>query len=69
MKYKTALVLAGGAFGTSIGFVLTENFDQVIIKVRSQEIYDEINRGENTTYLPGQKLPKSLKAALTWDEV
>lgn len=69
MKYKTALVLAGGAFGTSIGFVLTQNFDKVIIKVRSQEIYDEINRGENTTYLPGQKLPSSLKAALTWDEV
>ncbi len=69
MKYKTALVLAGGAFGTSIGFVLTQNFNKVIIKVRSQEIYDEINRGENTTYLPGQKLPASLKAALTWDEV
>jgi glycerol-3-phosphate dehydrogenase (NAD(P)+) len=69
MKYKTALVLAGGAFGTSIGFVLTQNFQKVIIKVRSQEIYDEINRGENTTYLPGQKLPVSLKAAMTWDEV
>lgn len=69
MRYKTALVLAGGAFGTSIGFVLTQNFDKVIIKVRSKEIYDEINRGENTTYLPGQKLPNSLKAALTWDEV
>jgi glycerol-3-phosphate dehydrogenase (NAD(P)+) len=69
MKYKTALVLAGGAFGTSIGFVLTQSFQKVIIKVRSQEIYDEINRGENTTYLPGQKLPASIKAALTWDEV
>ncbi|MBA2403471.1 MAG: glycerol-3-phosphate dehydrogenase, partial [Bdellovibrionales bacterium] len=69
MKYKTALVLAGGAFGTSIGFVLTQKFQKVIIKVRSQDIYDEINRGENTTYLPGQKLPASLKAALTWDEV
>jgi len=68
-QYKTALVFAGGAFGTSIGFVLTENFDKVIIKVRSQEIYDEINSGENTTYLPGKKLPKSIKAALTWSEV
>ena len=69
MKYKTALVLAGGAFGTSIGFVLAQNFDKVIIKVRSQEIYDEINGGENTTYLPGKKLPTIIKAALTWDEV
>jgi glycerol-3-phosphate dehydrogenase (NAD(P)+) len=41
----------------------------VIIKVRSQEICDEINRGENTTYLPDQKLPASLKAAMTWNEV
>lgn len=69
MKFKTALVLAGGAFGTSIAFVLTQNFKKVIIKVRSQEIYDEINNGINTTYLPGQKLPSSIKAALSWDEV
>lgn len=69
MKYKTALVLAGGAFGTSLAFVLTQNFEKVIIKVRSKDIYDEINRGENSTYLPGQKLPATLKAALTWDEV
>lgn len=69
MKYKTALVLAGGAFGTSIGFVLTQNFEKVIIKVRSKENFDEINRGENTTYLPGQKLPPSIRAALRWDKV
>lgn len=69
MKYKTALVLAGGAFGTSLAFVLTQNFDRVIIKVRSRELYEEINRGENATYLPGQKLPPSLKAALSWEEV
>lgn len=69
MKYKTALVLAGGAFGTSLAFVLTQNFERVIIKVRSPELHDEINRGENATYLPGQKLPDSLKAALTWEEV
>ena len=69
MKFKTALVLAGGAFGTSIGFVLSQNFQKVIVLVRSQDIYDEINRGENSTYLPGQKLPDTLKAALSWDEV
>jgi glycerol-3-phosphate dehydrogenase (NAD(P)+) len=69
MKFKTALVLAGGAFGTSIGFVLTQQFEKVIIMVRSQEIYDEINRGENSTYLPGQKLPDTIRAALSWDEV
>lgn len=69
MKYKTALVLAGGAFGTSIGFVVAQNFERVIIKVRDQEIYEEINAGENKSYLPNQLLPNSIKAALTWDEV
>lgn len=69
MKFKTALVLAGGAFGTSIGFVLTQNFSNVIVMVRSKEIYDEINRGENSTYLPGQKLPQTIRAALSWEEV
>lgn len=69
MKFKTALVLAGGAFGTAIGFVLTQNFKKVIVMVRSQEVYDEINRGENSTYLPGQELPDTIKAARTWDEV
>lgn len=69
MKFKTALVLAGGAFGTSIAFVLAQNFKKVIIKVRSREIYDEINSGINTTYLPGQKLPSTIKAALSWEEV
>lgn len=69
MKFKTALVLAGGAFGTAIGFVLTQNFKKVIVMVRSEEIYDEINRGENSTYLPGQQLPDTIKAARSWDEV
>lgn len=69
MKFKTALVLAGGAFGTAIGFVLTQNFKKVIVMVRSKEIYDEINRGENSTYLPGQALPDSIKAAMSWEEV
>lgn len=69
MKYKTALVLGGGAFGTAIGFVLTQNFEKVIVLVRSQENYDEINRGENRAYLPGQKLPSTICAAMSWDEV
>lgn len=69
MGFKTAVVLAGGAFGTSIAFVLSQNFEKVIIKVRSVDIYHEINRGENTTYLPGKSIPSSIKAALTWDEV
>lgn len=69
LKYKTALVIAGGAFGTSLGFVLAQNFERVIIKVRHREIYDEINSGENKSYLPGQHLPASIRAALDWNEV
>lgn len=69
MKYNTALVLGGGAFGTSIAFVLSQNFKKVIIKVRTKENLDEINQGENKTYLPGQRISPSIRAALTWEEV
>jgi glycerol-3-phosphate dehydrogenase (NAD(P)+) len=69
VRYRTALVLGGGAFGTAIGFVLTKNFENVIVLVRSRENYEEINCGENTTYLPGQKLPETMRAALNWEEV
>jgi len=56
MKFDTALVLGGGAFGTSIAFVLSQNFKKVIIKVRSHENQLEINEGENKSYLPGISL-------------
>lgn len=69
MKFNTALVLAGGAFGTSLGFVLSHNFSRVIIMVRSKDLALEINGGENKTYLPGQKLPESIRAAQNWEEV
>lgn len=69
MKHNTALVLAGGAFGTSLAFVLSHNFKRVLIMVRSRELAEEINAGENKTYLPGQGLPKSIRAAQNWDEV
>ena len=69
MSYQTAVVLGGGAFGSAIAFVLAQNFDQVIIHVRSPETYQEINAGKNSTYLPGHTLPKNICAARTWDEV
>lgn len=69
MSYKTAVVLAGGAFGTSIAFVLAQNFQRVIVLVRSQSVYEEILRGENETYLKGHRLPENLRPALSWDEV
>ena len=69
MTFKTALIFGAGAFGTSIASVLSENFKQVIVKVRSQDIYDSIKNGENAIYLPGQKLAKNIVPALTWEEV
>jgi len=68
-QYQTAVVLGAGAFGTSVAFVLAQNFQRVIIKVRSQDIYDEIKRGENSTYLPGQAIPSEIVPAISWEEL
>lgn len=69
MQYDTAIIFGAGAFGTSIASVLSENFDRVIVKVRSEDIYDSIKKGENAIYLPGQKLASNIIPALTWEEL
>jgi len=69
VKYQAAIVFGGGAFGTSIASILAENFESVIIKVRSKDIYESIKSGENSVYLPGQKLSQNIIPALTWKEV
>lgn len=69
MKFDTAIVFGSGAFGTSIASVLCENFKNVILKVRDQETYESLKKGENSVYLPGQKLPENLRGALTWEEL
>lgn len=68
-KKKIALVIGAGAFGTAMAQVLSQNFEKVILKVRSQDIYDAIKEGENSIYLPGLKIAKNIDAALTWEEV
>ncbi|MCF8059380.1 MAG: NAD(P)-dependent glycerol-3-phosphate dehydrogenase [Bacteriovoracaceae bacterium] len=68
-KYKKALVIGAGAFGTSIATVLASNFENVILKVRSKDVYDAIKNGENSVYLPDLPIPANLKPALTWEEV
>ena len=68
--YKHALVIGGGAFGTSIANVLANNFERVILKVRRENIWEEILRhGENKEYLPGHTLSPNIWPALTWKEV
>ena len=69
MSYDAALVIGAGAFGTSMACVLGQNFKKVILKVRSQDVYDSVNAGENSVYLPGQKLPSNIKACLSFEEV
>ncbi len=64
-----AIVMGAGAFGTSIASVLSENFKKVIVKVRSQDIYDSIKQGENSVYLPGQKLASNIIPAMSWGEL
>lgn len=68
-KNKVALVIGAGAFGTAMAQVLSQNFEKVILKVRSQDIYDAIKGGENSIYLPGLKIAPNIDAAITWDEV
>jgi glycerol-3-phosphate dehydrogenase (NAD(P)+) len=68
-KNKIALVIGAGAFGTAIAQVLSKNFEKVILKVRSDDIYQAIKKGENTIYLKGLKIAPNIDAALTWEEV
>lgn len=68
-KRKVALIIGAGAFGTAMAQVLSQNFEKVILKVRSQDIYEAIKQGENSVYLPGMKIAPNVDAALTWEEV
>lgn len=69
MKYESCIVIGAGAFGTSMASVVSNNFKKVIIKVRSQDLYEDLKKAQNTRYLPGITLAKNIVGALTWDEV
>ncbi|MFZ9000576.1 MAG: NAD(P)H-dependent glycerol-3-phosphate dehydrogenase [Bacteriovoracaceae bacterium] len=70
MTYKTALVVGAGAFGTSVASVLANNFQKVILLVRSQDVYNALKKDkENKVYLPGHKLKDNIVPALNWEEV
>ncbi len=68
-KYHTALVIGGGAFGTSVANLISENFERVIVLVRSQDVFRGINSGENSIYLPKKKLNENIKAVLNFEEI
>ncbi len=69
MKYDTAIVVGAGSFGTSIASVLANNFKKVILKVRSDDVYQSLQKSENSIYLPGVKLSNNIVPALSWDEL
>jgi len=68
-NYHTALVIGGGAFGTSVANLISESFKHVYILVRSNDVYEAINSGVNSIYLPNKKLNKNLSAILSFDEL
>jgi len=68
-KFNNAIVIGAGAFGTSIASILSHNFKQVYLKVRSQDVYDSLINNKNEIYLPGLTLPSNLIPILSWDDL
>lgn len=67
---EVGLVIGAGAFGTSIASVMANNFKTVILKVRSDDVYQSLKtKNENSVYLPGMKLASNIVPANSWDEV
>ena len=66
---KIAVVIGAGAFGTCIADLLSKKFEKVILIARSEEVRNAINDGENSIYLPGQKLASNLCAVEDWPDI
>ena len=57
-------VLGAGAWGTALAKVLAEKNDDVVLWARNVDVVTQVNaRHENERYLPGAKLPESLRAS------
>ncbi len=60
---ETIAVVGGGSFGTALAVLAAENGRDVIIYAREEEIVKSINEiHENSTFLPGLKLPENVRA-------
>ncbi len=56
-------VLGAGAWGTALAKVLAEKGDETVVWARNADVVTQVNaHHENQRYLPGQKLPDSLRA-------
>jgi glycerol-3-phosphate dehydrogenase (NAD(P)+) len=62
-------VIGAGGWGTALAKLLCEKGDEVTLWCRGPESYQQIQeQGENSTYLPGIRLPPSLKATRSLKE-
>jgi len=68
METKIA-VLGAGAWGTAIAKVIADKKKEVVVWSYETEVRDDINqKGQNSRYLPGVDLPKTLKATSDIEE-
>ncbi|MEO6703538.1 MAG: NAD(P)-binding domain-containing protein, partial [Jatrophihabitantaceae bacterium] len=63
MSGMRAAVLGSGSWGTAFAKVLADSGTETVMWARRPELADAINdRHENPDYLPGVRLPDSLRA-------
>jgi len=69
-QIRKVAVLGGGSFGTVIANMVAENGSDVRLWLRDPVLADEINQQhENTRYLPGYSLSRSLLASTSLKDV
>ena len=67
---KNVLVIGGGSWGTALSRLLIENGHRVYLWEYDSEIRENIKeKGENSLFLPGIKLPKELNLVNEYCEV
>ena len=67
---KNVLVIGGGSWGTALSILLIENGHRVYLWEYDSEIRENIKeKGENSLFLPGIKLPKELNLVNEYCEV
>lgn len=60
-----AAVIGAGSWGTALASILADKGDDVVLWSRGREVADAINlHHENPAYLPGARLPASLRASV-----
>ncbi len=69
-KYDRISVIGAGAWGTALATVLARNGASVTLWAREPEIAETITRShENPLFLPGIQLPRTLRAAATFEHI